>query len=141
MSRSGYSDECDNLQLWRGAVRSAINGKRGQQFLRELAAAMDAMPVKQLVADSFQQAEGQFCTLGTVGAARGLDMTGLEECEDTKRVGRTFGIAPAMAAEIMFENDEHGWYSAKDETPADRWTRMRKWVADHTLPQPPAPAS
>lgn len=44
MSRSGYNDDCDGWALirWRGAVNSAINGKRGQAFLRELVAALDA---------------------------------------------------------------------------------------------------
>ena len=39
MSRSGYSDDLDNWDLirWRGQVSSAIRGKRGQGFLRELA--------------------------------------------------------------------------------------------------------
>lgn len=53
MSRSGYSDDDDDdggsrLNLWRGAVERAIKGKRGQAFLRELGAALDAMPDKRL---------------------------------------------------------------------------------------------
>jgi len=38
MSRSGYSDDCDVWALirWRGAVKSAIRGARGQAMLREL---------------------------------------------------------------------------------------------------------
>lgn len=54
MSRSGYSDDYDgdnwDLIRWRGAVTSAIRGKRGQAFLREALAALDAMPEKQLIA-------------------------------------------------------------------------------------------
>ncbi len=57
MSRSGYSDDCENLVLWRQAVDQA------------------------------------------------------------------------------YENDEcgGGWVANKyrEETPAERWTRMRKWVAEH----------
>ena len=50
MSRSDYSKDGDSqeLALWRGAVRSAINGARGQAMLRELAPALDAMPKKTL---------------------------------------------------------------------------------------------
>jgi len=47
MSRSGYSDDCDDqwsLICWRGAVKSAIRGKRGQAFLKEMLAALDALP-------------------------------------------------------------------------------------------------
>jgi hypothetical protein len=39
---------------WRGAVASAIRGGRGQAFLREMLAAMDAMPVKRLVANELR---------------------------------------------------------------------------------------
>ncbi len=50
MSRSGYVDDIDNLALinWRGAVKSAIQGKRGQAFLRALVDALDAMPETSL---------------------------------------------------------------------------------------------
>ena len=39
MNRSGYTEEGDNWSVvrWRGAVKAAIRGKRGQAFLRELA--------------------------------------------------------------------------------------------------------
>jgi hypothetical protein len=53
MSRSQYIDDCDdNWQLirWRGMVASAIRGKRGQQFLKDLLAALDAMPVNAVLA-------------------------------------------------------------------------------------------
>lgn len=43
MSRSGYSDDCDHIELWRAAVDAAVSGKRGQAFLRELLGALDAM--------------------------------------------------------------------------------------------------
>jgi hypothetical protein len=131
VSRSGYSDDCSGpeLALWRGAVNSAIKGKRGQQFLRELAAAMDAMPEKVLISGELQ-VDGQYCALGVVGAARGLPMDGIDLDRDV--MARLFGIAPAMAAEIMFENDDdYGW---KGSAPAERWQYMRNWVASLIAP-------
>lgn len=107
MSRSGYTDDCEDqwgLIRWRGAVKSAISGARGQQFLLELAAAMDAMPEKRLVANELQ-AGGAYCTLGVIGAARGIDMSKVDP-EDRSSVANLFGVAEAMAAEIMYENDE-----------------------------------
>ena len=127
MSRSGYSDDCGGWDLicWRGAVKSALSGKRGQAFLVELRDAMDAMPDKRLVTDTLE-ADGQFCTLGVLGAKRGLDMASIDaHCRES--VSQAFGIAEAMAAEVVFENDECGW----NETPEQRWLRMRKWVDDH----------
>lgn len=140
MSRSGYSDDCGGWDLicWRGAVKSALKGKRGQAFLIELRDAMDAMPDKRLVTDTLE-ADGQFCTLGVLGAKRGLDMARIDShCRES--VSQAFGIAKAMAAEIVFENDERdgkyelqadGRYKLIHETPERRWLRMRKWVDSH----------
>jgi hypothetical protein len=133
MSRSGYSDDCSGgeLNLWRGAVNQAIKGKRGQAFLRETLAALDAMPEKRLTTDSLHEPEtGQFCTLGAVGAARGMDMKPLQYSE-REGVAKAFGISEALAAEIMFENDEASSYwpcNYKDMTPERRWVYMRAWV-------------
>lgn len=131
MSRSGYSDDCDGWSLicWRGAVNSALRGKRGQKALIEIRDALDAMPVKELAADSLVSADGQFCTLGALGAARGLPLDSLAP-DDPEGVAEKFGIAPAMVREIVYENDECGpWlpYPEK-ESPAARWARMRGWV-------------
>jgi hypothetical protein len=131
MSRSGYTYEYDGaaLNLWRGAVESAIKGKRGQRLLRELAAAMDAMPEKVLIADELVDAEGSVCALGAVGKLRGMDMTKVDP-HYREQVAQVFDIAPALAAEIAFVNDEEAdWIPPfKGETPAQRWERMREWV-------------
>jgi hypothetical protein len=153
MSRSGYSDEYS--PLWRGSVERAIRGKRGQAFLRDLLAALDAMPEKTLAADSLVTAEGEFCTLGVLGAARGIDLETLDP-DDPEQVAKAFGIAEAMAREIVFENDEHldddyQWVDVeicgpmrpwnpewgrhrrhvrvqRQDGPQRRWARMRAWV-------------
>lgn len=133
MSRSGYSDDCDGWALirWRGAVNAGIKGMRGQAFLRELLAALDAMPTKTLIADSFKQADGEFCTLGVLGAARGIDLAPLEDA-DREMVASAFDISEALAAEIMFENDDQGyWGGMQGHSPYQRWSRMRQWVASH----------
>lgn len=107
MSRSGYSDDCGGWDLicWRGVVKSGVKGKRGQAFLVELRGALDAIPDKRLVTDTLE-ADGQFCTLGVLGAKRGIDMSSIDaHCRES--VSEAFGIAEAMAAEIVFENDEH----------------------------------
>lgn len=127
MSRSGYSDDCDGWALirWRGAVNSAIRGARGQKLLRDTLAALDAMPIKELASESLVTATGQYCTLGALGAARGIDMRGIDP-ENAKQVGATFDAAQALIREIVFENDERAHWN---ETPAGRWVRMRAWVA------------
>lgn len=108
MSRSGYTDDCDGWALirWRGAVKSAIRGKRGQQALTEIAAALDALPEKTLAAGTLATADGEFCTLGALGRARGMDLTPIDP-DDREDVARAFGISEALAAEIMYLNDEY----------------------------------
>lgn len=124
MSRSGYSDDCEDINLWRGTVARAIGGKRGQAFLAELLAALDAMPVKQLIPEELEMG-GEVCAIGSVGIKRGLDMSDLD-VEEPRQIAKQFGIAPALVQEIEYMNDE-GTYLP--ETPEERWTRMRAWVA------------
>ena len=129
MSRYKYSDDCDGWALirWRGAVYSAIRGQRGQAFLRGMLTALDAMPQKRLIANRLEQA-GEHCALGVVGAARGVRIGSLDVDDDEydrKAIGELLNVAPALVAEVMFENDEGGWLN---ETPEMRWERMRDWV-------------
>jgi hypothetical protein len=126
MSRSNYHDDLDPLDLgrWRGRVASAMRGKRGQQLLRDLLAALDAMPEKRLIAHELQQ-DGEVCALGACGVGRGLDMSTLDP-DDTETVAGVFNIAEPMVREIVYMNDE---WSNHGEKPEERWTRMRAWVA------------
>lgn len=169
MSRSGYTDDNDDplaMGRWRQAVKRALCGRRGQQFLRELADALDAMDDKRLYPGSFSTADGEFCTLGVLGSRRGtkMDDLGDEDYCDTEIVGQRFGIAPAMAAEIMYMNDEYAvdewkWIDVEICGPmrphypdwgqhsktarihnknhaAERWQAMRAWVSKQIQDQP-----
>jgi hypothetical protein len=143
MGRSGYIEDCDGWALirWRGAVASAIRGNRGQSFLREMLAALDALPEKRLIRGELVEPnyisishwgihEGPplVCALGSVGEYRGIDMSELDPW-DRKTVAETFGIPDALGAEIMDVNDEAQWGGGRwGETPEDRFSRMRKWV-------------
>jgi hypothetical protein len=135
MGRSGYSEDCDlgdkSMYLYRGAVERAIRGARGQAFLKELLEALDAMPEKRLIPDSLRAPQtGEVCTLGAIGAYRCLDMSGVEDSEP-EGVADLFGIAQAMAREIMYENDEGGASYWGHENPEARWKRMRAWVSEN----------
>lgn len=156
MSRSGYSDDMDDHWAhirWRGAVNSAISGKRGQQALREIAAAMDAMPEKRLTTNELE-ADGEFCTLGVLGQARGVDLKSVDP-EDPEAVAELFNLSPAMVREIVYENDEQvsedshweelqgppdprfPWQRSVGRRVPDlqaaekRWAYMRQWVEGH----------
>jgi hypothetical protein len=130
MSRSGYVDDLDPLDLgrWRGQVASAIRGRRGQKLLVDLLKALDAMEVKELITDELVDADGDVCALGCLGKARGLDMKDVD-VEDGNEVGELFDIAPQLAREIVYRNDEIHYSS-----PADRHQKIRQWVANRILP-------
>lgn len=133
MSRSGYSDDCWGWDLiqWRGRVTSAIRGKRGQAFLQEMLEAMAALPERKLIADELETEDGSVCAIGAVGKARGIDMSNID-VEDRGRVAKTFGIAEALAAEIVYMNDEAGF----DRSPEARFDRMRRWIESELYEKP-----
>jgi len=124
MSRSGYSDSCEGWELirWRGQVKSAIRGKRGQSLLREMLEALDAMPQKRLIANALEK-DGEVCALGSLGRKRGIDMTGIDPHE-YETVAAKFGVARQLVQEIAYLNDECTWR----QTPEERWKEMRDWV-------------
>jgi hypothetical protein len=125
MGRSGYNEDCENVALWRNAVDRAIKGKRGQAFLREMLAALDALTHKRLI-DWALIEDGEVCAIGSVGLLRGLDMRKLDP-EDPASIAVAFGIAPALVQEIEFENDDDFSYCARP-TPEQRFQGMRAWV-------------
>lgn len=165
MSRSGYSDDCDDHWAricWRGAVKSAIRGKRGQAMLRETLAALDSLPEKILAPDSLVNADGQYCTLGALGSARCLDMSNINP-EDSESIATLFGISHALAREIMWRNDEctdqYKWVDVEicgpirphypeygrhtksvripnENIAAERFKFMRSWIAEQIKPNP-----
>jgi hypothetical protein len=139
MSRSGYEDECDygwQTIMWRGAVASAVRGRRGQAFLKEMLAALDALPEKKLISCNLETDEGTVCAIGAVGKARGIAMWAIDP-EDRENVADVFGIAEALAAEIVYENDEATAYW-REETPEARFDRMRRWVVTQIKETPDA---
>lgn len=157
MSRSGlYEDDGDDplaFGRWRAQVRSATRGKRGQKFLIDLLAALDALPEKRLVAgdlvfdgrpeyphpdehedvifgaDQLVTGRGEVvrvgdaCALGALGLARGMDMTHLNQ-SDPEFVADAFGVAHQLAREVIWVNDE----DCRTYTPERRFEHVRNWV-------------
>jgi hypothetical protein len=93
--------------------------------------AMSALPEHKLI-DGDLENDGAVCAIGAVGKARGIDMTGID-VEDRDMIAKVFGIAPALAAEIVYMNDE-AVYSL--ETPEHRFRRMRQWIESELFEAP-----
>ena len=134
MSRSGYTDDCDDYLAMGRAIATrnkAMRGKRGQAFLSEMLTVLDAMPVKELVREALVDGYDPYliaieatpprsfwreeepkpfcgvCALGAVGQARGLAMAHLDPHEP-EMVAAAFGITATMAREVVYENDDGG---------------------------------
>lgn len=125
MSRSGYIDDGENIAMWRGQVASAMRGRRGQAFLRELVEALDALPEKRLIKEALHS-DGAVCAIGSIGVKRGVAIEALDP-HDAESLAGVFGIAHQMVREIEYMNDEVGWY----DTPEQRWQRIRAWAVEN----------
>lgn len=157
MSRSGYYEGGDDWLAhgrWRAQVMSATRGKRGQKLLKDMLAALDALPEKRLITgnlvfdgrpeypdpspeediivggDQLVTGRGNIahvgdaCALGVLGLARGMDMSHIDP-EEPDQVASAFDVASQLAREIVYVNDEEGNYA---ETPEQRFHRVRAWV-------------
>lgn len=127
MSRSGYSFDLEPGELgrWRAQVASSIRGKRGQALLRDMKAALEAMPERCLIEGVLEHGDS-VCALGAVGRMRGVGMADVE-AYDRDAVGEAFNIAPQLAAEIVFENDEQ----LARATPEQRWEHVYRWTCQN----------
>lgn len=148
MRRSGYTDDEDSngqFAMWRGQVNSAIRGKRGQNLLRDMLTALDAMPEKQIFMGHLVTPEGGVCALGALGQMRGLNMPDFEKFIDedgyvddpeslSDALSVAFDAAHQLIREIQHMNDERfDWTYINNVrhayTPEERWQKMRDWVA------------
>jgi hypothetical protein len=134
MSRNYYSEDYEENAmhfLWPAIIARSINGKRGQKFLNALATAMDEMPEKRLIAGRLITPEGECCTMGVICKARNIDVSDIHY-NDPEEAAKLLNISPTMAFEIVFQNDDYFDYNPHigktQETPDERWIRMRAWV-------------
>lgn len=141
MSRSGYGYDVSTWDQirWNGALKSAIRGKRGQAFFREMLAALDALPVKELEEGLFLRETGECCAMGAVARSRfSGDPEQIKEIVeadddwyplDGNDAADILDIPRTLACHIAYENDEGGpWNDGRAETSAERFARMRAWV-------------
>lgn len=146
MSRHGYSDDFDDYLSYgryRGQITSALRGRRGQRFLRELINVLDAMPVKRLFAIDYDQ-DGLYqkvddehrndldlcrpCALGAIANARGWEDRMDLNASEHHVIASRLDIHENLVAEVQFKNDE-GWHGIMSEE--SRWQFMRDWAVSN----------
>ena len=155
MSRSGlwepdFTDRDDILAFgrWRAATKSALRGKRGQKFLRELLATLDAMPDKRLIEGELVTPEGEVCAVGSYLRAKSLNPEGIDYY-DYDAIADVCGVNPKVIQELEYHNDAYGreWVpvpnvgthheSMRIDSPEKRWREIRSWVTGHITEEQP----
>jgi hypothetical protein len=140
-------DEDFNNQslLWEANQERCIRGKKGQAALRELEAALLALPQKRLITDELENAQGDVCAIGALARFKGKEnpmigdsfgdpedslTIGVDEIERaTIALAQELGVPRLAALAVVRENDEDDYYPVT-VTPERRYERMLKWVQD-----------
>lgn len=138
MSRLYCEDDYDYRQegLRAGWIRSAIRGKRGQSFLRELVTALDALPSPELSCGALEDlATGCCCAFGAVRRLRGPESVKLwfhPEEEDTSPddLAKPFGVSLTLAWAVVQANEDMN-ESNTEQGRRRRWADVRAWAMRH----------
>lgn len=164
MSRSGWSDDWGDdfpgqTGLFRGNVDRSIGSKKGQQRLRELKAALEAMPIKELAREVFLQSS-EACALGVwadhhiaIDATKRGELAAFNgDDDDTADMLGPSGWPRLVVKDVVYENDREmylynevegpqvNWSGPhgpvryrRDETAAERYTRVLEWVNERIV--------
>ena len=138
--RVGYSEEENypgQFNLWQANCRRSRQGKKGQAALRDLEAALLAMPEKRIQKDIFVDLNGESCAIGALMLHRNISAgmpreQAVAECAvldplETEEYGVILGLPRLVAWAVAVENDEWWW---EDEIPEKRYLRMLAWVRE-----------
>ena len=150
--RINYAEEEDRpgqFALWNANCRRSINGKAGQRELRELEAALLALPEKRLIRDLLQDDEGGVCAIGCYAKHKGVDLSKFDPEDESDEVGIAAGMPRLVAWQLVALNDitldtvwevahgpvqrGHGVYKGgialvRDMTPEERYEKVLAWV-------------
>jgi hypothetical protein len=130
MSRRGISDEEEypgQFGLWEGNCRRSIKGKAGQAALRELEAALLALPEKRLIVGELENAAGEVCALGALKRYKGVEEVKADPEWEMEEVGVELGMPRLVAWQVVYVNDEGvDWRSLA--SPEERYEKVLAWV-------------
>jgi hypothetical protein len=135
--RIGWTDEEDKpgqFAIWHANVNRSVAGKRGQAMLRELHAALLALPEKRLVHEAIA-ADGEVCAIGAwlvakreqAGEDRATVLAEYEAVSDddyTDAVAEEAGAPKLVAWRLVELND----IELDTVTPEQRYARVLAWV-------------
>lgn len=156
--RINCADEEDRpgqFALFDANCARSLAGKRGQRELRELEAALLALPEKRLIRGSLTDDEGGVCAIACYAQHKGLDLSTFDPEDESDAVGIAAGMPRLVAWKVVALNDielvtvwerafgpiprGHGQYQGgipliREMTPEERYTRVLAWVRGHLTP-------
>ena len=158
--RIGYSDDEERpgqFALWQANCDRSLKGKAGQRELRELEAALLALPKKRLIKDLLCEGD-DVCAVGAYAKYKGLDLDRFDPEDESDEVGVSAGMPSLVAWKVVEMNDlqlDTVWelaygpvnrYEAhyrggipliRDMTPEERYENMLAWVRKELKPCKP----
>lgn len=152
--RISYSDDEDypgQFNLWQANCRRSLQGKVGQTELRELEAALLALPEKRLIHGALTNDEGDVCAIGAYARHKGVDLSKFDPEYESDDVGIAAGMPRLVAWSVVALNDlqidgyyryaegpslepyrsysEHrGVWTYFEYTPEERYEKVLAWV-------------
>lgn len=150
--RLNWTDEEDRpgqFALWDANCRRSLRGKDGQKALRELEAALLALPEKRLIRDALTNDDGEVCAVGAYARHKGLDLSKFDPEYESDEVGIAAGMPPLVAWKVVALNDvtldtvwevadgplnrwdahyKGGVAVVRDMTPEERYEKVLTWV-------------
>lgn len=158
--RINYSDDEEfngQFELWQANCQRSLKGKKGQQELRELEAALVALPEKRLIHGALRDDSGGVCAIACYAKHKGVDLSRFDPEDESDEVGVAAGMPRLVAWSVVELNDilldtvwelAHGplnRYEAtykggipliRDMTPEERYEGVLAWVRQQLTARP-----
>ena len=134
--------------LWEANLERSLKGRKGQAALRELEAALLALPDKRLIANETVSTDGAVCAIAALARHRGYqgdmalpkrpnwdddndddspywDEFEYEEAVESAmlNIATDLGVPPMVAKAIIYKNDDD-----YVKTPEARYQKMLRWT-------------
>ncbi len=106
--RLNYSDEEDypgQYALWQANCRRSLRGRAGQRELRELEAALLALPEKRLIRNALTDDDGGVCAIACYAKHKGFDVSKFDPEYESDEVGIAAGMPDLVAWKVVALND------------------------------------
>lgn len=106
--RLNYADDEDRpgqFALWQANCDRSLRGKVGQRELRELEAALLALPEKRLIHGSLTDDDGGVCAIACYAKHKGVDLSKHDREYESDEVGIQAGMPRLVAWKVVALND------------------------------------